>query len=579
MAKPDVANTNPGTPVTGNVLTNDIDPQGTPLTASLLTPPLVGTVVVSPNGSYTYTPPAGFTGTVSFCYGVTNLAGLSSSACVTVNVNPVPSLVNNNSPIANNDNTQTTAGMSVTINVAANDTDPDSATTLNGQLNTPILLGQPSSGTATVNPNGTVKYTPPAVFTGTVSFPYQICDKATTPLCATAVVTVTVLPTPPVGTTLAPVAVDDALLTSKGVSNTGTVAANDTDPQGYALAFTGGQPTSGTVVMSPNGSYTYTPAPGFVGPDSFTYSVCNSAGKCTVATVSVNVQNVASAGVALKLKVLLQGALIGGTGGLMRDDLRSQQFLPLTEPYSALGGRFTHVNTGGGETMPASVTAQNVGTGDAVVDWVFVELRSPSNLSLVVATHAALVQRDGDVVLASDGISPLVFESMANASYYVSVKHRNHLGIMTATAIPLSTTGTVVDFTTMTSPNLWNTVIGAFDYEGWEQTTVSGKQALWAGDANHNGKTKYQGSANDLITIFSEVIGAQAGNPNPLYNYNNALGYYFGDVNMDGKVKYQGTSNDTSLIFTNVITNYQTVTQMNSGQLYNFDFMLEQVPN
>ena len=443
-------------------------------------------------------------------------------------------------------------------------------------MSAPTILAQPSVGVASVNPDGTLNYTPPANFTGVVSFPYQICDKATVPLCATALVTVNVQPTPPVNTTLAPVAVDDALITSVNTPKTGTVAANDSDPQGLPLNYTTGQPTSGTVVMSPTGSYTYTPAPGYTGPASFTYSVCNSAGKCDVATVSVNVQQSDSPVVVLRLKVMLQGALIGGTAGLMRDDLRSRKFLPLTEPYSAIGGtRFTHLNGGGGETMPASVTALNVGTGDAVVDWVFVELRNPANLSAVVATRSALVQRDGDVVLASDGVSPLSFSGLTGSSFFVSVKHRNHLGAMTASAIPLSTSGTVIDFTTMTSPQLWNTVVGAFDYDGWEQTTVSGKQALWAGDANHNGKVKYQGSANDLITIFSEVIAAQGTNTNPLYNYDNALGYYFGDVNMDGKVKYQGTANDTSLIFTNILTNYST---LNSGQLYNFDFMLEQIP-
>ena len=161
-------------------------------------------------------------------------------------------------PLPNNDNTQTTMGTSVTINVAANDTDPDSATTLNGQLNTPTIVAQPAVGVASVV-NGQVVYTPPANFTGVVAFPYSICDKATTPLCTTALVTVNVaLPTPPVNTTLAPVAVDDALVTKQNTPKAGTVGANDSDPQGLPLNYTTGQPTSGTVVMSPTGSYTYT---------------------------------------------------------------------------------------------------------------------------------------------------------------------------------------------------------------------------------------------------------------------------------------------------------------------------------
>ncbi|AUD06950.1 Ig-like domain-containing protein [Spirosoma pollinicola] len=296
VVTPDIASTSPGKPVTGNVLTNDTDPNTSPttggqLTASLINQPAVGSVVLNPDGSYTYTPPTGFTGVTSFCYLATNTAGLSASTCVSIHVNPDPSPLANDAPIANNDNTQTTMGVAVTINAAANDTDPDSATSLNGQLNTPTILAQPSVGVASVV-NGKFVYTPPANFTGVVSFPYSICDKATPALCATAVVTINVQPTPPVGTTLSPVAVDDALLTTKNTSATGTVAANDSDPNSPALplTFTSGQPAHGTVVMGPNGTYAYIPVTGYSGPDSFTYLACNTAGKCDVATVTIDVQ-------------------------------------------------------------------------------------------------------------------------------------------------------------------------------------------------------------------------------------------------------------------------------------------------
>ncbi|GAB3022968.1 cadherin-like domain-containing protein [Spirosoma pulveris] len=569
LVRPDSATTLVGVPVSGNVVGNDTDPQGGTLTASLIGLPTAGTVTMSSTGNYTFTPPANFTGVASFCYSATNTAGLSASTCVSITVVAAPEV--NLPPVALNDQAQTPMNQPVVIGVLSNDSDPNSPTTGNGQLGKPTLLSQPASGTALVNANGTVTYIPPTSFTGAVSFAYRICDQATAPLCATALVSVTV-----VSSLKPPVAVDDSLVTNQNTAKASNVSPNDYDPQSLTMIYSSGQPQHGVVVMAANGIYTYTPADGYTGPDSFTYSVCNI-GFCSRATVYITVRPLPI--VTLRLKVLLQGALVNSTGGLMRDDLRSKKFLPLREPYSAMGGaRFTHVNGGGGETMPASVTALNAGTGDAVVDWVFVELRNPANMSAVVTTRSALVQRDGDVVLASDGVSPLSFSGLTANSYYVSVKHRNHLGVMTATAVPLSTTGTLVDFTTMTSAQLWNTTVGSFNYEGWEQITVGAKQAMWAGDASYNGKVKYQGANNDLITIFSEVIAAQPGNPSPLYNYDNALGYYFGDVNMDGKVKYQGTTNDTSLIFTNVISNYQTPSQMNSGQLYNFDFMLEQIP-
>ncbi|WP_143092923.1 Ig-like domain-containing protein, partial [Arsenicibacter rosenii] len=288
---PDIAITIQGTPVSGNVLTNDSDPNGGTLTASLLSAPATGTVVINPDGSYLYTPPAGFTGTATFCYTATSTAGLSGSSCVSVNVFPAPT-TGNNAPVANNDATQTTAGLSLTINVLANDTDPDGVTGLNGQLGIPTLPGQPIQGTATVDPTtGIVTYSPPAGFTGVVTFTYQVCDKGTPALCSTAVVSVNVLPSPPAGTTLSPIAVDDALITSLNTSVTGTVAANDRDPNTPALplTFTSGQPAHGSVVMSTGGVFTFTPVTGYVGPDSFTYLVCNSAGLCRKATVSIYV--------------------------------------------------------------------------------------------------------------------------------------------------------------------------------------------------------------------------------------------------------------------------------------------------
>ncbi len=76
----------------------------------------------------------------------------------------------------------------------------------------------------------------------------------------------------------------------------------------------------------------------------------------------------------------------------MNDTLRTLNLLPTVEPYSSLT-RFSHV---GGETVNADVFA--VTGNNAIADWVLVELRSGSDPTRIVATRAALVQRDGDVV-------------------------------------------------------------------------------------------------------------------------------------------------------------------------------------
>jgi hypothetical protein len=154
----------------------------------------------------------------------------------------------------------------------------------------------------------------------------------------------------------------------------------------------------------------------------------------------------------------------------------------------------------------------------------------------------------------------LTFAGAVGESYYVSVKHRNHLGAMTAAAVVMTATGTLVDFTTMTAAQTYNLP----GYDGLEQVDVNGKMALLAGNANADNKVKYVGIDNDQIPVFSQVVNDFVG---PVY-----LG---GDINMDGKVKYRGPNNDASFNFFNVITNFALI---NTGSLYNYDLFIEQLP-
>ena len=126
-------------------------------------------------------------------------------------------------------------------------------------------------------------------------------------------------------------------------------------------------------------------------------------------------------------KLFLQGAYDPITG-LMRDDLRIQGLIPSLEPYTTLEG-FNHQFRGGGETVSPAILA--VSGPDAIVDWVFIELRSKEDVSQVIATHAALLQRDGDIVDSSDGVSPVKFEGVREDYYYIAIRHRNHLGVLT----------------------------------------------------------------------------------------------------------------------------------------------------
>ncbi|MBL0043319.1 MAG: hypothetical protein IPP33_02530 [Flavobacteriales bacterium] len=111
---------------------------------------------------------------------------------------------------------------------------------------------------------------------------------------------------------------------------------------------------------------------------------------------------------------------------------------------------YAHAGGGGSEQTTAGVLA--VTGPNAIVDWVLLELRGPAIPASIVATRAALVRRNGDIVDV-DGVSPVAF-NVAPGSYYVSVKHRNHLGCMTSGTVALSSTPATVDFTSLATATL-----------------------------------------------------------------------------------------------------------------------------
>lgn len=149
---------------------------------------------------------------------------------------------------------------------------------------------------------------------------------------------------------------------------------------------------------------------------------------------ALQVQNiyVKNFGLRLSLRMMLQGAMydqFGIVDSLMRDDLRAKGLLPLEEPYSN-SPKFVHRGLGGGEKVDSSVFT--VTGRDAIVDWVFVEIRHDTVPDSVLSTRSVLIQRDGDVVDV-DGFSPVAFNDLSPGEYYVAMRHRNHLGVMTGT--------------------------------------------------------------------------------------------------------------------------------------------------
>lgn len=176
----DTAMTTQSKPVKINVLDNDSAANGGTLTIISVSKPQFGTATTD-GKSVTYTPNANFTGTDTFSYVISDGKGGISTGSVAITVNDPGG--GNQLPTAANDTVTTKAGTAVTIDVLANDTDP------NGDSLTITIDGPPSHGTATVD-HGKVIYTPATGFSGSDSLSYIVTDgKGGT---ATATVTITV---------------------------------------------------------------------------------------------------------------------------------------------------------------------------------------------------------------------------------------------------------------------------------------------------------------------------------------------------------------------------------------------------
>ena len=271
VANDDIASTDEDNALTVDVLDNDTDVDGDELTVVSTTEPSNGSVVINEDGTVTYTPNENFNGTDSFEYTIEDEDGLQDTATVTITVNPV-----NDAPVANDDTASTDEDNVVTVDVLDNDTDVD------GDELTVVSTTQPSNGNVAINEDGTITYTPNENFNGTDSFEYTIEDEDG--LQDTATVTITVNS---VNDGL--VANDDFATTDEGVSVDINILANDSDPDGDQFAvesFT--QPSNGNVTVNLDGTYKYTPAEGFNGTDTFTYTITDGEVNST-ATVTITV--------------------------------------------------------------------------------------------------------------------------------------------------------------------------------------------------------------------------------------------------------------------------------------------------
>lgn len=192
------------------------------------------------------------------------------------------------------------------------------------------------------------------------------------------------------------------------------------------------------------------------------------------------------------------------TPGLMNDNLRVNAQIPTTSPYS--------------DGIATTAAVLNVTGPDAIVDWVWIELRNAADRSIIVEGHSALLQRDGNIV-AVDGTSTLSFTAAAD-NYYLLIGHRNHLAILSATPVAISGTTTV---------DLSSNPLNVFGDSNAVADMGNGIYALFGGDNVINGQIQNA----DVLNIFP-VIGT--------------AGYFLQDIDLNGQIQ----NSDVLLVLPNV---------------------------
>ncbi|HSR44476.1 MAG TPA: immunoglobulin-like domain-containing protein [Acidimicrobiia bacterium] len=251
------------------ILGNDSDPDGDPFTVSLVTGTSFGDLVLNPDGSFTYVHDSlGGTDDV-FVYQITDENGASDRASVRITI---PVL--NHPPVAADFTVRIPEDTTARVRVAA-DADPD------GDPLTVEIVSAPEVGTVTVA-GGTLSFAPRADWFGEVTIGYTLTDPFGSMDGGTVVVIVEAVNDAPVGGI-------DSILLSDYLPSGLDVLENDWDVDGDVLSLVGfSQPENGTVEII-DGRIHYTPDTGWVGQESFTYTVSDGNGGVTTVEVLVEV--------------------------------------------------------------------------------------------------------------------------------------------------------------------------------------------------------------------------------------------------------------------------------------------------
>jgi hypothetical protein len=199
--------------------------------------------------------------------------------------------------------------------------------------------------------------------------------------------------------------------------------------------------------------------------------------------------------ITVNLKVYLEGPYVS-SGDSMRTDLNDLSYLPTSQPYNTDPWNYTGTETVG--SIPSGV-----------VDWVLVQLRTDETTT--VATRAAFLKSDGSIVDTS-GVGAVSFPGLSAGSYFVVIRHRNHLAVMSESAVPLSSASDLYDFTT-----------GSGQYYGAADAAMDLGSGVWGmvgGNADNSDQDIFP---SDAAGIRADLLAG-------------GYGYLNTDVDMDGDV-------------------------------------------
>ncbi len=372
---------------------NDTDVEGGALTLSTFTNGSNGVVTASGN-SLVYTPTANACGADSVNYSVTDpLGGLSNTGTISISLTCV-----NDAPTATSETVSATEDTALIIAVLANDTDVESST-----LSIANLTQPGSGGTVAVVGTGVV-FTPTANFctTNPATFTYQARDTA---LALSAVTTVTISTITCVND--APVSLPSSYsvtgnmvissgTTLSGGSLTGYLETNNsltrsltaTDIDSAGLIFTlATSALHGTGILSSTGLLIYTPALGYIGTDTLTYTVTDGTATTAPITVTITVTD--------PRPPVISTTPTGSVGGPGGGGGGSQAFPVVNLPDTLNSNSSTKVSTG---LVSQLFLSKRTLSGTTLPVGFLLD----SYISLISPIHDAVIEAQSDQISSAD---------------------------------------------------------------------------------------------------------------------------------------------------------------------------------